>query len=61
MEAIELKALEALEYPWRPFCGLKRAHCLRCIQGNGDEVVLEGMETETGKEVADPSAQTRET
>ena len=57
-EATEFKALEALEYPWRPFCGLKRAHCLRCIQGNGDEVAQERMETETGKEEVDISAQT---
>ena len=39
VEATEFKALEALEYPWRPFCGLERAHCLRWIQGNGDEVI----------------------
>ena len=57
MEATEFKALEALEYPWRLFCGLKRAHCRRWIQGNGDEVVQEGMEIEQGKEVVDPSAQ----
>ena len=57
MEAIRFKALEALEYP---FCGLKRARCLRWIQGNGDEVVQKSIETESGKEVVDPSAQTTE-
>ena len=61
VEATESKALEALEYPWRPFCGLKRAPCVHWIQWNGDEVALESMETETGKEVVDPSAQTVET
>ena len=61
VESTEFKALEALEYPWRPFCGLKRAHCLSWIQGNGDEVDQERMELETGKEVVDPSAQTVET
>ena len=61
VKSTEFKALEAQEYPWRPFCGLKRAHCLRWIQRNGDEVLQERMETETGKEVVDPSAQTAET
>ena len=61
VESTEFKTLEALEYPWRPFCGLKMAHCLRWIQWNGDEVDQERMETETGKEVVDPSAQTVET
>ena len=60
VEATEFKALEALEYPWRPFWALKRAHCLRCIEGNGYEVVQESMEIEPGKEVVDPSAQTAE-
>ena len=59
-QATEFKALEALEYPRRPFCGLKRAHCLRWIQGNGDEGVQESMETEPSKKVVDPSAQTAE-
>ena len=48
VEATEFKALEALEYPWRPFCGLKRAHCLRWIQENDDERVQESMEIEPG-------------
>ena len=29
VEETEFKAPEALEYPWRPFFGLKKAHCLR--------------------------------
>ena len=29
IKGIKLKALEVLEYPWRPFCGLKRVHCVR--------------------------------
>ena len=57
VEATEFVALEALEYPWRPFCGLKRAHCVRWSQGMGDGVDQEEMETETGEEEADPSAQ----
>ena len=57
MEATELKAMEALEYPWRPFCGLKKAHCLRWAQGNGG-VIQESMGIESGKEVVDPSTQT---
>ena len=58
VEATEFKVLKTLEYPWRSFCGLERAHCLRWTQGNGDGVVQECMETESGKEVLDPSTHT---
>ena len=39
VKATEPKALEALEYLWRQFCGLKRAHCVRWSQGGRDEVI----------------------
>ena len=45
IEATEFKALVALEYLWRPFYSLKKAHCVRLSQGDGDEVNHESIET----------------
>ena len=50
VDATEFKALEAPEYPGRPFCGLKMAYCQCWTQENGDGLVQESMETESGKE-----------
>ena len=60
VEATELKALEAMENPWRPLCSLKRAHCVHWSQGDCDEVNQEPMETEekTGKDEVVPVSQT---
>lgn len=63
VEATELKALEALECPWRYFCGLKRALCVHWIQEDGDEANQKPMETEekTGEEEVGPVSQTTQT
>ena len=58
VEGIELKELEALEYLWRPFCGLKKAYCVRWSQRNGAGVNQEPIKTETGEAKAVPAPQT---
>ena len=55
VKAKEFKALEALEYPWRSFCRLKKAHFLRWTQRDCNGVVQESMKTESGKDVVDIS------